>query len=127
MKQKTAQILIATVSTRAATTSNASIHKESTNLSTGFCGYRGIHCSRLHRNCASVANVAARKLAAARDFALQSPAKYPITIRKHVVRHHSGRRLAHLVPAPRLSHRPCPDHRALGFAARQQDHPAAAL
>src|SRR5713101_3227038 len=55
------------------------------------------------------------------------PAKYPITIRKHVVRHHSGRRLAHLVPAPRLSHRPCPDHRALGLAARQQDHPAAAL
>ena len=40
------------------------------------------------------------------------------TIRKRVVRHHPGRRLAHLVPAPRFHHRAGPDHRALGVAAR---------
>src|SRR5678815_613107 len=43
------------------------------------------------------------------------------TIRERVVRHHPGRRLAHLVPAPRFHHRAGPDHRALGVAARPED------
>ena len=47
-----------------------------------------------------------------------------ITIRKRVVRHHPGRRLADLVPAARFRHRRGPDHRALDLAARPQDHAA---